>query len=312
MRICIVGGAGFIGTSLTRLLVEAGRDVVVLDRRPDAPTTLSREVRYIPGDYADRTTLRTVFAQTDAVVDLAYATVPQTSYSDPTFDILANLPPSVGLIEEAVAAKLRRALIVSSGGTVYGLVDRLPIREDAPTAPMSPYGITKLTVEKYALMFHRLHDLPVTIVRPGNAFGAGQRAFTGQGFIATAMASVIKGDPVTVFGERGTVRDYVHVADVARGIAAALDRGAPGEIYNIGTGVGRSNLDVVDSIRPLAERAGRSVRLVFLPSRRFDVPANVLDSSKLAGCSGWGPQVAFAEGLATAWQAMVESRDFAS
>ncbi len=307
---CVIGGAGFIGTWVTRLLVESGRKVVVIGRHPEPPALFPENAQYVPGDYEDRKVLRAFLPRVDEVIDLAYATVPQTSYADPVFDILSNLPPSVRLLEEAVAAKLRRLIVVSSGGTVYGPVRRLPIGEDSPTEPVSPYGITKLAIEKYALMFHRLYGLPVSIVRPGNAYGAGQRAFTGQGFVPTAMASVLRGKNVVVFGEGKTVRDYVHVTDVASGIIAALDQGSAGEVYNIGTGVGRSNLEVLDAIRPLAESSGLRVNIEFLPSRGFDVSENVLESSKLRSCSGWMPAVSFEKGLSSMWQsvAQVESR----
>jgi UDP-glucose 4-epimerase len=275
-----------------------------MDRRSAPPPDIPRSARYITADYADRSVLREVFRTVDRAVDLAYATVPQTSYADPIFDIIANLPPSVGLLEEAAAARLERLLIVSSGGTVYGPTERLPIREDWPTYPVSPYGITKLTIEKYALMYQRLQGLPVTIVRPANAFGPGQRPFTGQGFIATAIATVLKGDEVPLYGGCETLRDYIHVDDVARGIVAALDRGNAGEIYNVGTGVGRSTAEVLEVICDVARARGHSVRVKRLPPRAFDVPANVLDSSKLQACSAWRPLVPFNAGLVATWEAM--------
>lgn len=304
MHCCIIGGAGFIGAHLVRQLLDTGRTVTVLGRRPFPPDDFPDAATYVPGGYGGHLTLREQLKSADEVIDLAYATVPQTSYADPVFDILANLPPAVGLFEEARSAGLRRMIIVSSGGTVYGHAAQWPIAETAPTAPVSPYGITKLTIEKYALMFHRLHGLPVTIVRPANAYGAGQRPFTGQGFIATAMGSILKGDEVTVFGERGTIRDYIHVQDVAAGIVAALECGEPGGIYNIGSGIGRDNLQVLEAIAPLAASAGRALRLRHLPARAFDVEANVLDCTRLQEVSDWRAQVGFEDGLASMWQAI--------
>ena len=102
---------------------------------------------------------------------------------------------------------MQKLVLVSSGGTVYGNPSTVPVAEDHPTTPISPYGITKLAIEKYAAMYRLTAGLPVVCVRPGNAYGEGQRPFSGQGFIATAMASVIQGKEVVLFGERGTVRD---------------------------------------------------------------------------------------------------------
>ncbi len=303
MRCCVIGGAGFIGVWLVRELLATGREVVVLGRRAERPAALPEAAEYRSvgqGDIAWSEWL----AGADEIVDLAYATVPQTSYADPVFDILANLPPTVGLLEAARSLPLRKMVVASSGGTVYGHADVLPIVETSLTNPVSPYGITKLTQEKYALMFHRLHGLPVSIVRPANAYGAGQRAFTGQGFIATAMGAILKRQEVTVFGESGTVRDYVHVADVARGILAVLESGAAGEIYNLGSGVGRNNREVLQAIEPLAARHDLPVRIRFAPAREFDVRANILDSSKLNACSGWTPREDFNEGLSSMWDAI--------
>ena len=304
MRCCVIGGAGFIGTWLVRELLASGREVIALGRRSEPPPGFPAAARYVVGGHGD-TTLRSVLAEVDEIVDLAYATVPQTSYADPVFDLLANLPPTVGLLEEARDSRLRKMVVVSSGGTVYGPVDRLPIVETSLTNPVSPYGITKLTIEKYALMFHRLHGVPVSIVRPGNAYGVGQKPFTGQGFIATAMGSILKGSDVTVFGESGTVRDYIHVRDVAQGIVAVLDQGEAGEVYNIGSGIGRNNLEVLEAIAPLAKRERLSLEIKFQPARRFDVAANVLDCTKLSACSGWVPTVDFADGLETMWESIL-------
>lgn len=301
MRTCVIGGAGFIGSHLVLQLIESGRDVLVIGRRP-RPESLPSRSRYEVCSYEDRDLLAKVLQDCDEIVDLAYATVPQTSFVDPIYDLESNLPASLVLLEEAAKlSKLRRLLFVSSGGTVYGPMERLPISEEAPTRPLSPYGITKLTIERYALMFHRLHNLPVTIVRPSNAYGLGQKPFTGQGFIATAMGQILRREKVRIFGETGTIRDYVHVRDVASGIVAAMESGADGEVYNIGSGVGRNNRVVLDAIAQLAEPAGYPVGVDIEPERPFDVPANILNFGRLLACSGWLPRVPFEEGLAEMW-----------
>ena len=152
-KCCVIGGAGFIGAHVTRLLAGLGREVVVLGRRVRPDGVLADGVTYLSGDYGDRAVLRNVLEHGIDVIDLAYSTVPKTSFADPVFDIVSNLPASVGLLQEAAAAGVRKLVLVSSGGTIYGVARSLPITEDHPTDPVSPYGITKLTIEKYGWMF---------------------------------------------------------------------------------------------------------------------------------------------------------------
>jgi UDP-glucose 4-epimerase len=310
MRSCVIGGGGFIGRYLAKALAASGRDVLVLGRRADvsfADESVRKAIHYQAVDAADISVMRPLLATCDEVIDLAYSTVPKTSYSDPIFDLQSNLPRVVALMEELQHhSQLRRFMVVSSGGTVYGHASRLPISEYAETEPVSPYGITKLTIERYALMYHRLHNLPLVMVRPANAYGHGQLPFMGQGFIATAMGSVLAGKHVTVFGERGTVRDYVHASDVALAMVAALEHGTNGAVYNIGSGVGRSNLDIVDLIRPLAKKVNLPVMMNYEEERKFDVAANVLNVDRLRSCSGWLPKVKIEDGLQEMWQGLAQ------
>ena len=302
MNSCLViGGSGFIGRHVTRLLCESGRDVVVLGRRVSAGYTLPAGCRYISGDYSDRQFLHSVLKHGCEVIDLAYSTVPKTSYDDPVFDLVSNLPASVGLFQEALEVGVSRVLIVSSGGTVYGPPEELPLKESHPTRPVSPYGITKLTTDRYALMFHRNVGLPVVVVRPANAYGEEQRTGTGQGFIAAAIAAIRAGREVEIYGTQGTIRDYIHVADVAAGILSALDHGENGEIYNLGSGIGTSNLDIVRILETPAGKSNLPVRTKILPERRFDVEANILDSSKLRSKSGWNPKIPLHAGIQMMW-----------
>lgn len=308
MRCCVIGGAGFIGSHLLPLLAAGGRVLTVVGRSAAPVRKLPPGTKYVSGDYGDPLLLQQLMSQTDEVIDLAYATVPQTSYADPIFDIQANLPPSATLLRSAAEAGLRRVVLVSSGGTVYGAARTLPMDEDHPTHPISPYGITKLTIEKYGLMYHRLAGLPVIIVRPGNAYGPGQVPGTGQGFVATAIAHILNHREVTIFGKEGTVRDYIHVTDVASGIASALERGEPGHCYNIGTGIGKTNLEVLKAIEPLASGKGCRVALHVSEARGFDVPSNILDSARLRKAAGWIPLVSFARGIEETWNYFAGTR----
>ena len=236
------------------------------------------------------------------VIDLAYSTGPGTSFQDPVNDILMNVPETVRLLAlAATMPHLRKFVWISSGGTVYGRTSAAPIREDHSTLPLSPYGITKLALEKYAHMYFDMYQLPVVCVRPANAYGEGQPAYAAQGFIATAIASILDQRELLLYGEHGTIRDYLHVADMATGIVAALETGVPGEIYNLGSGQGLSNRQVLELLAPWATAAGRTPTVRVLPVRPFDVPANVLDCSKLLAVSGWQPRLSMADGLARTW-----------
>src|SRR5581483_7302499 len=157
--------------------------------------------------------------------------------------------------------------------------------------------------EKYGLLFHHNFGLPVVLARPGNAFGEDQVPFRGQGFVATAIHSVLRNEEVVLYGKEGTIRDYLHVADVAAGIVTVLNSGKAGEAYNIGSGHGRSNMDVLRALEPLAQGANLPVKTRIYPSRTFDVQMNVLDASKLASL-GWQPMIHFEDGIGRVWQAV--------
>ncbi len=292
----VIGGGGFIGAQLVPQLLGSGRCVTVLGRSSVPRHPLLGGGDYVAGDFGTATLIRPLLAAHQEVIHLAYATVPNTSYDNPLGDLLENLPPTVQLFSLAAEFGLR-LIYVSSGGTVYGEAVALPITEEHRTHPISPYGVTKLTLEKYAHLYAVTRGLDVVCLRPANAYGEGQRPFTGQGFIATAMASALRNEPVHIFGARGTIRDYIHVHDIASGILAALDWGEVGGVYNLGSGIGRSNLDVVEAMTSLLRETGCAVRTTHEAERTLDVSANVLDSGRLIGHTGWKPVVRFEEGL---------------
>ncbi len=292
----VIGGAGFVGSHLIPQLVATGRSVTVLARNSVPRCELPANVNYIEGDFAQADLIGSLLDRHDEVIHLAYASVPNTSFDNPLGDLLQNLPPTIQLFSEA-AVRGVKLVLVSSGGTVYGEAKELPIRETHPKNPISPYGVTKLTLENYAYLYAATHGLKFVCVRPTNAYGVGQKPFVGQGFVATAIASAMCGLAINIFGERGSIRDYIYVSDLASGIVSALQYGRLSESYNLSSGVGESNLDVVEELRPLMMEMGCDFEVVFAPERTFDVKANVLDSSKLHIDTGWMPVVDFNLGL---------------
>ena len=303
IRTLVVGGAGFIGSHLARILIADGRRVVRVTGRRETPIFgLPAGVEYIRANAADAVAMGRLLDEADEVIDLAYGSVPKTSFEDPVHDVLANLPATVNLLKMASERSLHRFLLVSSGGTVYGNASRLPIDEFHPTNPVSPYGITKLAAEKYAFLFHRLSGLPLVVARPGNPYGPFQFGRLAQGFIGAALHATAGRQKVTIFGERGTIRDYIYVDDLAHGMMAALDHGRIGETYNIGTGIGYDNRAVLDKIDSVVSQDGYSVECEHLPARAFDVAENVLSSARLTYVSGWRPKIDLLSGLEATWR----------
>lgn len=292
----VIGGGGYIGMHLVNSLLTTGRRVTVMGRSKLPHHPLPKDVAYYSGDFGENELIDALLDKNQEVIHLAYATVPNTSFDNPLADLQQNLLPTVQLFSK-VAERGGRLILVSSGGTVYGQASQFPIPENHPANPISPYGVTKLTLEKYAHLYVVTNGLKVICVRPGNAYGVGQHPYIGQGFVSTAMASIINNKPVKIFGARGTIRDYIYVTDLAEGIVNALEYGCLSETYNIGSGIGRSNMDVIAAMSPLLGMTGSEICIEHLPERVFDVRANVLDSTKLSLHTGWAPKIEFQDGL---------------
>ncbi len=237
-----------------------------------------------------------------AIVDFAYTSVPNTSFDDPIKDFSDNLYNVIRHLDFARVIKAARFVYISSGGTVYGESNSKPFSEDAPNFPLSPYGVTKLACERYVYMYNRLHNLPTLIVRPSNIYGPGQKPFRGQGLVATALGLAVKGEPIHVFGNGSHVRDYLYVDDFSKALINVIDQGEPGKIYNIGSGLGVSILDIVNQINRVLKEDNTELSVLSLPERPFDVHFNVLDIKEISQLNGWQPEVTLHTGIENTWK----------
>jgi UDP-glucose 4-epimerase len=300
-RCLVIGGSGFIGKHVTEELLQSGRDVSILDiRKPDA---FEHVVNFYNSSESSDADLVNILGEHNEVIDLAYLSNPKTSYDDPLKDIVENLQSTVKIFGLALQSKqLEKFLYVSSGGAIYGNTSQDLIPEDHGTNPVSPYGITKLAIEKYGFMFCHAKGFPFVAVRPSNAYGPGQGVNRGQGFIAQSIYNILHDEAVVVFGEHGTIRDYIYITDLAKGIVAVLDKGKIGEMYNLGTGVGSSNMDVLRQLESICAADDKKVICKKMPERKFDVNKNMLDCSKVQQHCGWKAAVDLKQGLKHTWK----------
>jgi UDP-glucose 4-epimerase len=295
--IVIFGGAGFIGSALSHLLAKTNTfdRIFAIGRSCTPKYPLHKAIKYIQGNAADAAFVVHILKRANAVVDLSYSTVPKTSFENPLLEATLNLPACINIMQQCVKSSITRYLLVSSGGTIYGNTSEPQITERHNTQPISPYGIAKLMMEKYAFFHHQNFGLPAVIARPSNPFGLNQVGERPQGFLGNAISCLISGRPVTVFGEYGTVRDYIYIEDVARGLRDCLLHGRPGQAYNIGSGLGLNNVQALALLEDVF--ACQFSAIERQPLRPFDVDSNVLDYSKLRLLSGWQPFYSVSAGL---------------
>ena len=296
-NVVIFGGAGFIGSTLANLLytLNTFKNVITVGRSKTSKFRLDSKIEYIQGDAADPGFVLEILAKADYVVDLTYSTVPQTSYLNPLLEVTQNLPACINIMQQCMMQSVKRYLLVSSGGTVYGNTDKMIISENHPTNPISPYGIAKLTMEKYAYFYHKNFDLQVVVARPSNPYGLNQIGVKPQGFIGNAISFLINQHPLTVYGQQGTVRDYIYVGDLAQGLCDCLLYGKAGTAYNIGSGFGFNNIEVIKILEDIFSLS--FVEIKINQPRPFDVNYNVLDISKIKELNEWSPSHCLVTGI---------------
>jgi UDP-glucose 4-epimerase len=291
VRALVTGGAGFIGSHLVDVLLDAGDEVTVVDHlRTEAnlERAKARGVTLARGDVTDVAAMLGVFAQArpEVVYHLAAQIDVRRSVSDPSMDAHQNVGGTAAVLEAARAAGARRVILASTAG-VYGDPPALPIAEDTEVAPLSPYGASKAAAESYLALFSRLHGISTLALRMSNVYGPRQNPHGEAGVIAIFCAAAAEGREVTIFGDGTQTRDFVYVEDVVSGFAAAGRSGEQGAI-NLSTGVETSLLDLA---------AALGLDTVPGTARLGEIARSSLDPSAARDRLGWTASTPLAEGL---------------
>lgn len=316
MTVLVTGGAGYIGSHTVRLLAEQRRPVVVLDSLESGHAAAVGDAPLVVGNINDERLVAGIVREhhVDSVVHFAAYKAAGESMHEPGRYFANNVAGTAGLIESLCRCGVNR-LVFSSSCSVYGTPDRLPVGEDAPLQPESPYAESKALVERFLHWYDRCHGMRSVSLRYFNAAGAAEDASIGEDPAATTnlipvvmQALLDKRPPVQVFGtdyptpDGTAIRDYIHVDDLADAHLRALDfleRGGPTSAVNLGTGVGSSVREVLAAA---ATAAGRQVPAEDAPRRAGDPVGLYADNGLARELLGWEPSRDLAGIVASAWR----------
>lgn len=297
MKCVVFGGGGFIGSAIVDRLLHDGHTLRVFERprvEPYRKFAAHEPVEWLTGDLLSTHDVTDAIDGCDVVFHLVSTTLPKSSNDDPIYDVQSNLVGTLQMLNAMVARKVPKIVFISSGGTVYGAPTYLPIDERHPTEPQVSYGITKLAIEKYLLMYQRLHGIKAIILRVANPFGERQRVETAQGAIGVFMHRALTGLPIDIWGDGSVARDYLYISDVANAFAKAVSYGGPSSVFNVSSGTGTSLNELIELLEDVL---GTAIERHYLPGRPFDVPVSVLSNSLAMQEMGWAPEVALRDGM---------------
>jgi UDP-glucose 4-epimerase len=311
MRALICGGAGFIGSHLADRLVAGGHLVTVVDdlshgRADNLATALGTgRCELVKLDITDPHLPGVVrAAEPEVIFHLAAQIDVRVSVADPLRDVSTNVVGTVAVVEAARCAGVRKVVLASSVA-IFGPPERLPVREDTPTRPLSPYAVSKLAGELYLRQYYDLHGLETTALVLTNTYGPRQDPHGEAGVVAIFADAMLAGRPTRVFGAGDNVRDYVYVADGVDAFVSAARPVAAGARVIVGTGHAVTDLELN---RAVAEAVGGAPEPDRAPPRLGDLPAMVVDAGTAKTVLGWQPRTTLAEGLARTVAAMREAR----
>ena len=302
-NILVTGGAGFIGSNLVDRLSPENRVIVLDNLSSGSLSNLEKSrgrITLVKGDIRDRGLLKDLVTEVEFVFHLAANVGNVKSIEDPTFDMEVNVKGTLNLLEACLNSKIKR-LVFSSSGAIFGEAKYLPVDEDHPLNPESPYGASKLAAEKYCYAFHKVHALPITALRYFNAYGPRQGTSGYANVIAIFFQRIREGKPLTTYGDGEQTRDFVYVGDIVRAnILAAISPQAIGEIFNIGTGQAAS---VNQLISIITELSGREPAVIRAAARAGEVKHSRANIDKASRLLGYEPEVDIRRGVSLTWQA---------
>ena len=308
MNIFVTGGAGFIGSHLVRHLLAEGNTVTALDNlstglRENLPE--DKNLTFIEADVNSEILETTVLSgHFDAIVHLAGQTMVNISIDDPVNDAEQNVLNTVRLLEAARKGNVKR-IVFASTAAAYGNVaeSELPIRESRALEPMSFYGLSKITVEKYLDMYQQVFGLDYVVLRFANVYGERQGDGGEGGVISILTKRIAAGQDITIFGDGEQTRDFVYAGDIADGIIAALKTEDVNVAYNLST---QTEISLRELISVLSRIAGRKIIPKYGPERAGDIYKSMLCNGRAKMGLDWEPKISLEEGLKRTYQHFVE------
>lgn len=298
-RILVTGGAGFIGSHVVDRFVDRGCSVIVIDNLSTGKLSNIEEhvndglVDFVEADIRNQDAIRKYLGDVNTVVHSAAIVSVQLSMENPRLTYEINVEGTLGLLELCVSSGVNRIVFISSS-SVYGSPRYLPIDENHPTCPISPYASSKLEGERCCQKFSDQSGLETVILRLFNVYGPRQIPNEYSGVITKFMEFAEKGEPLTIYGDGSQTRDFVHVTDVAGAILKLIKDDCDGEIFNIGCGKAVSINDLANTIMRVSRR---KCELRYEPAKKGDIMHSVADLSKAKKTFGYAAKIGLEEGL---------------
>ena len=309
-RIVVTGAAGFIGGQTLLKLVDAGHDVLAIDRQIPSKTLLDSTPFWVTGDFAGEIGLDAIrLFIPDAIIHCAGTSLVGPSVADPAEYYNNNFVKTKILLDYLIAQKIKGRFVFSSSAATYGNPIMTPIQEVDPAEPISPYGESKLMTDWMLKSYQQAYGLDFVSFRYFNACGADSQGRHGQAagathIVARLLESVRDGQDFVMYGtdydtEDGTcIRDYIHVEDLADAHIAAIDPAVKSGIYNLGTNQGHSNLQVLQAASAVLKR---DIAYLHGPKRAGDPAQLIADANKFMTASGWQPQFGLTDIIQHVW-----------
>ena len=282
-NILLIGGAGFIGANLLKAFISYDAYNIFVLETPFANTSklenLEKEVTIFKGVLGDYDLLKSIIVDhnIDVVIHLVSTLVPGSSYDDYKREFENIIFPTVRLMG-LCAEKNIKFIYFSSGGTIYGNNSHEKFLETDLREPISFYGLSKQIIEDSILFEHRRANLRYLIVRPSNPFGPGQSLNGVQGLIAVAIGKIMANEPLVIWGDGSSIRDYIYIDDLSKMIYELISKDIENEVINIGSGIGYSINDIISYLKNIA---GDKLIIKYETSRSVDVTNVILDITKL-------------------------------
>ena len=305
-RVLITGGAGMIGSTIARLLVEQGAEVTVVDAM--LPTyggnrfnfqDIMDKMVFVRGDIRDLERMKVWVDRADFIFSLAAQGSYVDSNLDPLYDLDINCRGHLNLLVALSQINRQAKVIFTSSRFVYGSIEYNPVDEGHPFNCLSIYGIHKLAGEKYYRFYHDAHGLDTVSLRITNPYGPRQQMqHSKYGIVNWFIRLALDGQPLTIFGEGLQKRDYIFVQDLAEGILnVALTPATAGQVYNLGSGVGTPFIDMARLVA--RSLPGTEIKHLPWPEDRYFVETGdfIADITKLQEATGWAPRTSLQEGI---------------